>query len=188
MRIFVTGGAGYIGSVMTDVLVDGGHEVTVFDNLSRGHRDAVNPRATFVEGDLVDTPRVLNTLKSNGIEAVIHMAGDALVGESMGNPARYYRNNLIAGISLLEAMRDAGVKPIVFSSTCAVYGVPERTPLDEGDADPPDQPLRRIEAGIRARARAGFNARTASRSSRCATSTPPAPVHALANATSRKRI
>ena len=131
MRIFVTGGAGYIGSVMTDVLVDGGHDVTVFDNLSRGHRDAVNPRATFVEGDLVDTPLVLATLVDRGVEAVIHMAGDALVGESMTHPARYYRNNFVAGLSVLEAMRDAGVKPIVFSSTCAVYGVPERTPLDE---------------------------------------------------------
>jgi UDP-glucose 4-epimerase len=140
MRICVTGGAGYIGSVMTDVLVDGGHEVTVFDNLSRGHRDAVNPRATFVEGDLVDTPHVFRTLKRNGIEAVIHMAGDALVAESMGNPARYYRNNLIAGISLLEAMRDAGVNPIVFSSTCAVYGVPEHTPLDEGMPTRPINP------------------------------------------------
>jgi UDP-glucose 4-epimerase len=131
MRIFVTGGAGYIGSVMTDVLVDDGHDVTVFDNLSRGHRDAISPKATFVQGDLVDTPHVYTTLKERGIEAVIHMAGDALVSESMGNPGRYYQNNLIAGISLLEAMRDAGVKPIVFSSTCAVYGVPERTPLDE---------------------------------------------------------
>ena len=140
MRILVTGGAGYIGSVMTDVLLDRGHEVTVFDNLSRGHRDAVNPRARFVEGDLVDTPHVLTTLKTNGIDAVIHMAGDALVAESMGNPARYYRNNLIAGVSLLEAMRDAGVKPIVFSSTCAVYGVPERTPLDEGMPTRPINP------------------------------------------------
>jgi UDP-glucose 4-epimerase len=127
----VTGGAGYIGSVMTDVLIDGGHEVTVFDNLSRGHRDAISPRARFVEGDLVDTPRVFATLNDSRIEAVIHMAGDALVGESMTHPARYYRNNLIAGLSLLEAMCDAGVKPIVFSSTCAVYGLPERTPLDE---------------------------------------------------------
>lgn len=140
MRILVTGGAGYIGSVMTDVLVDGGHDVTVFDNLSRGHRDAISARATLVEGDLLDTAHVLATLKNNGIEAVIHMAGDALVSESMEKPSRYYRNNLIAGISLLEAMRDAGVKPIVFSSTCAVYGVPERTPLDEGLATNPINP------------------------------------------------
>jgi UDP-glucose 4-epimerase len=140
MRILVTGGAGYIGSVMTDVLIDRGHDVTVFDNLSRGHRDAVSARAALVEGDLVDTRHVFNTLKTSGIEAVIHMAGDALVAESMGNPARYYRNNLIAGVSLLEAMRDAGVKPIVFSSTCAVYGVPERTPLDEGMPTRPINP------------------------------------------------
>jgi UDP-glucose 4-epimerase len=123
---------------MTDVLVEGGHDVTVFDNLSRGHRDAVSPRATFVEGDLVNTPLVLATLKDRGVEAVIHMAGDALVAESMAHPARYYRNNLVGGLSLLEAMRDAGVKPIVFSSTCAVYGVPERTPLDE---DLPTRPI-----------------------------------------------
>ena len=140
MRIIVTGGAGYIGSVMTDVLVDGGHEVTVFDNLSRGHRDAISPRAALVEGDLADTALVLRTLKDRSIEAVIHMAGDALVSESMEKPARYYRNNLIAGLSLLEAMRDAGVAPIVFSSTCAVYGVPERTPLDERMATNPINP------------------------------------------------
>lgn len=140
MRILVTGGAGYIGSVMTDVLIEHAHEVTVLDNLSRGHRDAVSPRAAFVEGDLVDSALVLNTLKARRIEAVIHMAGDALVGESMEHPARYYRTNLVAGLSLLEAMRDAGVKPIVFSSTCAVYGVPDTTPLDEGMPTRPINP------------------------------------------------
>lgn len=140
MRILVTGGAGYIGSVMTDVLVESGHEVTVIDNLSRGHRDALSPGAAFVEGDLLDNALVLGTLKQRRIEAVIHMAGDALVAESMTSPGRYYRSNLVAGLSLLEAMRDAGVKPIVFSSTCAVYGVPESSPLDEGMPTRPVNP------------------------------------------------
>jgi len=140
MRILVTGGAGYIGSVMTDVLVESGHEVTVIDNLSRGHRDALSPDATFVEGDLVDQALVLGALTQRRIEAVIHMAGDALVGESMREPGRYYRNNLLAGLSLLGAMRDAGVKPIVFSSTCAVYGVPDTSPLHEGMPTRPVNP------------------------------------------------
>ena len=131
MNILVTGGAGYIGSVITDVLADGGHDVTVFDNLSRGHRDAVSPLATFVEGDLLNRESILATLRARRIEAVIHMAGDALVGESMQDPGKYYRTNLVAGLTLLEAMREAGVKPIVFSSTCAVYGVPETVPMDE---------------------------------------------------------
>jgi UDP-glucose 4-epimerase len=131
MRVLVTGGAGYIGSVMTDVLLESGHQVTVFDNLSRGHRDAVSPQATFVEGDLLDKASILSTLTERGVEAVIHMAGDALVGESMQDPGRYYRTNLVAGLTLLEAMRDAGVGRIVFSSTCAVYGVPEKVPIDE---------------------------------------------------------
>ena len=97
MRILVTGGAGYIGSVMTDVLVENGHDVTVFDNLSRGYRDAVSPQAAFIQGDLADNALVLGTLKERRIDAVIHMAGDALVGESMQHPGRYYRTNLVAG-------------------------------------------------------------------------------------------
>ncbi len=132
MRILVTGGAGYIGSVMTDVLIDSGHDVAVFDNLSRGYRDAVPPRAAFVHGDLHDTALVRDVLTQQRIDAVVHMAGVALVGESMEDPGAYYRTNLVAGLSLLDAMREAGVTSIVFSSTCAVYGVPEKTPLDEG--------------------------------------------------------
>jgi UDP-glucose 4-epimerase len=131
MRILVTGGAGYIGSVMTDVLVERGHDVTVFDSLARGYRDAVSPQASFVEGDLTNTRLVFDTLNRRRIEAVIHMAGVALVGESMEQPGAYYRTNFVAGLSLLEAMRDAGARAIVFSSTCAVYGVPEKTPLEE---------------------------------------------------------
>jgi UDP-glucose 4-epimerase len=140
MRILVTGGAGYIGSVMTEVLLARGHEVTVVDNLSRGYRDAVAPSATFVEADLANTPVVADTLRRRQIDAVIHMAGVALVGESMQQPGAYYRTNFVAGLSLLEAMRDVGVKSIVFSSTCAVYGVPERTPLDEGMPTRPINP------------------------------------------------
>ncbi len=140
MRILVTGGAGYIGSVMTDVLIDGGHDVAVFDNLSRGYRDAVPSRATFIEGDLNDTRLVAGALKQQKIDAVIHLAGVALVGESMEHPGAYYRTNVVAGLSLLDAMRDAGVKSIVFSSTCAVYGVPETTPLHEGMPTRPINP------------------------------------------------
>lgn len=131
MNILVTGGAGYIGSVMTDVLVDLGHDVTVFDNLSRGHRDAVSPQATFVEGDLLNRDAIRSTLTRRTIDAVIHLAGDALVGESMENPGKYYRTNVIGGLTLLDAMRDAGIRPIVFSSSCAVYGAPEKIPMDE---------------------------------------------------------
>jgi UDP-glucose 4-epimerase len=131
MRILVTGGAGYIGSVLADVLIDLGHEVTVFDNLSRGHRDAVPPGATFIEGDLAERGAILSVLRTREIEAVVHMAGDALVGESMENPGKYYRTNVIAGLTLLEAMRDSDARTIVFSSTCAVYGTPERLPLVE---------------------------------------------------------
>ncbi len=140
MKILITGGAGYIGSVMTDVVIDGGHDVTVLDNLSRGHRDAVSPRAVFVEGDLNDTRLVIDALKQQRVDAVIHMAGVALVGESMEDPGAYYRTNVVAGLSLLEAMVGAGVKSIVFSSTCAVYGVPEKTPLDEGMPTRPINP------------------------------------------------
>ena len=131
MRILVTGGAGYIGSVMTDVLINSGHHVVVFDNLQRGHRDAVRSEAVFVEADLQNKETVVATLRAERIDAVIHMAGDALVGESMQNPGKYYRTNVIAGLTLLEAMEQAGVRLIVFSSTCAIYGVPEKVPIDE---------------------------------------------------------
>jgi UDP-glucose 4-epimerase len=140
MRILVTGGAGYIGSVLTDVLVERGHDVTVFDNLSRGHRDAVSPSATFIEGDLADRPAIFSALKTQNVEAVIHMAGDALVGESMENPGKYYRTNVIAGLTLLEAMRDSGVRAIVFSSTCAVYGIPDQLPIVETTPTKPVNP------------------------------------------------
>lgn len=140
MRVLVTGGAGYIGSAMTEALVLAGHDVTVYDNLSRGHRDAVISDAAFVEGDLLDGERLHGTLTRQRADAVIHMAGVALVSESMQRPALYYRTNLIGGLSLLEAMREAGTKAIVFSSTCAVYGVPASVPIEESTATNPVNP------------------------------------------------
>jgi UDP-glucose 4-epimerase len=140
MRILVTGGAGYIGSVMTDVLIDSGHHVTVLDNLRRGHRDAVRAEAVFVEADLQHTEKVAAALRDDRIEAVIHMAGDALVGESMQNPGKYYRTNMIAGLALLEAMEQSAVRTVVFSSTCAVYGVPENVPIVETTPTRPVNP------------------------------------------------
>jgi UDP-glucose 4-epimerase len=131
MRILVTGGAGYIGSVVAEELIAAGHEVFVYDNLSKGHRAAVHPQATLVEADLMDGETLRRTFREQRTEAVIHMAADALVGESVTNPAKYYRNNFVAGLALLDAMRDASVRRIVFSSTCATYGEPERVPMDE---------------------------------------------------------
>lgn len=138
MRILVTGGAGYIGSVTTEVLCDRGDTVVVFDDLSCGHREAVDPRATFVEGNLLDTGRVRATLEAHQIDAVMHLAAYALVGESVTDPGKYYRNNVMGGVSLLEAMKEAGTRRFVFSSTCAIFGQPARMPIDE---DTPKAPL-----------------------------------------------
>ena len=134
MRVLVTGGAGYIGSVITDQLVADGHTVVVYDNLSKGHREAVARDAVFVQADLLDEITLLDTLRSQGIEAVMHMAASSLVGESMTRPDAYYRNNVIATLGLLRAMVDSGVRMLVFSSTAAVYGEPERQPIVESDA------------------------------------------------------
>jgi UDP-glucose 4-epimerase len=138
MRVLVTGGAGYIGSVVSEQLVNDGHEVVVYDNLSKGHRDAVVAGARFVEGDLLDADKLRETL--NGIDAVIHMAAFSLVGESVEKPSKYYHNNVVAGLVLLDAMRDCGVKRIVFSSTAATYGEPEAQPIFESAPTNPTNP------------------------------------------------
>src|SRR6185436_5944530 len=117
MRVLVTGGAGYIGSVVSEQLVNDGHEVVVYDNLSKGHRDAVVEGARFVEADLLDADKLRETLNDNRIEAVIHMAAFSLVGESVEQPSKYYHNNVVAGLVLLDAMRECGIRRIVFSST-----------------------------------------------------------------------
>jgi UDP-glucose 4-epimerase len=140
MKILVTGGAGYIGSVVTEELLNDGHEVVVYDSLYKGHRAAVDPRAKFVQADLMDSEALRRALKENQIEAVIHMAADSLVGESVEQPVKYYRNNLVAGLNLLDAMRDCDIRKLVFSSTAATYGEPAKQPIEEGDPNAPTNP------------------------------------------------
>lgn len=137
MNVLVVGGAGYIGSHAVRLLMDHGHQVTVYDNLSRGHAAAV-PDGMLVQGDLADREKLVATLRQNQIEAVMHFAAFALVNESVNDPSLYYRNNVIAALELLDAMRQADVKKIVFSSTTATYGEPEIVPIPETT---PQQPI-----------------------------------------------
>src|SRR6476659_6070002 len=131
MKILVVGGAGYIGSVCTELLLNEGHTVAVFDNLSEGHRAAIDRRANFFEGDLADLEKIRSTLAEFQPEAVMHFAASALVGESMQDPSKYFRNNIGHGLNLLDAMIATGANRLVFSSTCAIFGPPERLPIDE---------------------------------------------------------
>ena len=140
MKILVTGGAGYIGSVVTEELIKDGHDVVVYDSLYKGHRDAIAPGAEFVQADLADIATLTFTLQSRRVEAVIHMAADSLVGESCQNPAKYYRNNVVNGLNLLEAMRQSSVQRLVFSSTAATYGEPEKQPITEHAPNAPTNP------------------------------------------------
>ena len=140
MRIFVTGGAGYIGSICVEEMLNRGHEVAVLDNLTEGHRAAVDPRATYYQADLSDREAVARAIGEFGPEAVMHFAANALVGESMENPSKYFRNNVSNGVNLLDAMVENGVKKFVFSSTCATFGVPERMPIDESLPQRPINP------------------------------------------------
>jgi UDP-glucose 4-epimerase len=140
VKTFVTGGAGYIGSVTVERLLEAGHEVIVFDNLERGHRAAVDPRARLIIGDLRELASIASALDQTRPEAVMHFAAYALVGESMAHPEMYFANNVKGGINLAEAMLKAGVKKIVFSSTCATYGQPDRMPITEDTPQKPANP------------------------------------------------
>jgi UDP-glucose 4-epimerase len=131
MKILVVGGAGYIGSVCAELLLNEGHEVAIFDNLTEGHRAAIDPRAIFIEGDLSDRAAIGAALSKVHPDAVMHFAANALVGESMENPSKYFRNNVGNGLNLLDAMIEARVTRLVFSSTCAIFGPPDRLPIDE---------------------------------------------------------
>jgi len=133
MRILVTGGAGYVGSVSVERFVAAGHHVTVVDDLSTGHRGAVPPEAVLEVTSYGDAGALRSILERDRIEAVLHCGAKSLVGESMLDPARYYHDNVVGGVALLDAMRATGVGRIVFSSTAATYGVPERTPIVETD-------------------------------------------------------
>ncbi len=134
MKLLVTGGAGYVGSIVSRQLLQRGHEVVVLDNLERGHREAVAADARFVEADLRDRAQI-STAVAEGFDGVLHFAALALVAESVSHPERYYRTNVTGTLNLLEAMRDASVPRLVFSSTCAVYGQPDEVPIRE-DAPP----------------------------------------------------
>jgi len=137
MRVLVTGGAGYIGSVVAAQLVAAGHDVVVLDDLSTGHAGAVPPGATFVKGTLRDCAA---EVLADGVEAVLHFAAKSLVGESVADPAKYWSNNLGGTVALLEAMREIGVRTLVFSSTAAVYGEPEGPTVRETDPTRPTSP------------------------------------------------
>ncbi len=140
MKILVTGGAGYIGGTVAEELLQAGHSVVIYDNLCHGHRSMLPAAATFVEGDLDDRELLLNTLAGGSFDGVLHFAALIEAGESMQKPEIYFRNNSATTLTLLETMLATGVKRLVFSSTAALYGEPESTPIRE------DAPLRPTNA------------------------------------------
>jgi UDP-glucose 4-epimerase len=130
-RILVTGGAGYVGSVSVEAFLAAGHSVLVLDDLTTGHRAAVPAGAQLHVGSYGESAEVTRLLIDEGVEAILHCAARSLVGESIANPSRYFRDNVAGGVALLEAAREVGVDRVVFSSTAAVYGVPDATPITE---------------------------------------------------------
>jgi UDP-glucose 4-epimerase len=138
MNITVIGGAGYIGSHATKLLVEKGHKVSVIDNLGNGHRAAVHAKASFYCADCANTFGLIDIFQKEKTEAIMHFAASAYVGESVTDPRKYYRNNVANTVSMLDAMHATGIKKLVFSSTCATYGVPERVPMTE---DLPQRPI-----------------------------------------------
>lgn len=140
MTVLVTGAAGYIGSVVAERLLEHGHAVAAFDDLSQGHRAAVPSGAHFFEGDLRDRTRLAEVMSAVRPDAAVHLAAEALVGESVADPAKFFTVNVTGGLNLLDAMRAAGVGRLVFSSTAAVYGEPQEIPVGE------DAPLRPVNA------------------------------------------
>lgn len=139
-NIFIAGGAGYIGSACTEYMLNHGYQVTVFDSLVTGHRKAVDPRATFIQGDLADREKLLEIFRNGSYDAVMHFAAFSLVGESMKNPGKYFRNNLANAINLADAAVEGKVQAFVFSSTAATFGEPKNIPIRENDEQKPINP------------------------------------------------
>jgi UDP-glucose 4-epimerase len=139
-KVLVTGGSGYIGSVVTKRLIERGYQVSVFDNLERGHRCNVDPAAELIIGDLRNEGEIREAMRNVRPDAVLHFAAYALVGESMANPMMYFENNVKGGVNLLSAMEEVGCKRIIFSSSCATYGVPPSLPIEETMQQKPTNP------------------------------------------------
>jgi UDP-glucose 4-epimerase len=135
VNILITGGAGYIGSVTTALLLEAGHTVTVLDNLSQGHRDAIPEGARFIKADITEAATVIKP--EDGIEAVIHLAGFIAAGESMSNPEMYWQNNTVGTLKMLDGLRSLGIRKLIFASTAAVYGNPAEIPITEQTAKEP---------------------------------------------------
>jgi UDP-glucose 4-epimerase len=139
-HVLVTGGAGYIGSVVCRTLLERGHSIVVLDNLEEGHRSALPAKGGFFQGDLADQTLLKEIFRTHRIETVVHLAANCLVGESVHHPEKYYENNVSNGLALLKAMRASGVKKLVFSSTAAVYGEPLSSPIEETHPTRPVNP------------------------------------------------
>lgn len=148
MNILVTGGAGYIGSHFVKKAIEADHNVIVFDNLSRGHREAVHPKAKFEQVDLLDIKSLTDKLLNYKIEAVVHFAAFAYVGESVEHPSLYYENNVIGTLHLLKAIQLRDIKKFVFSSTCSLYGNPEKIPITESESEKPINPYAKTKLFI----------------------------------------
>jgi UDP-glucose 4-epimerase len=148
MRIFVTGGAGYVGSHCVRAVCDAGHDVVVLDDLSSGHRDAVDSRAKLIVGDLADTVMLGKTFADGAFDAVMHFAAFLDVNESVREPLRYYRNNVANSVTLLEQMRAHDIRKLVFSSSCATYGLPAAVPITEEMPQEPISPYGRTKLAM----------------------------------------
>ncbi|HOP50619.1 MAG TPA: UDP-glucose 4-epimerase GalE [Ignavibacteriales bacterium] len=148
MRILVTGGAGYIGSHTVKQLIKNNYDVVVLDNLSRGHKEAVHSKAKLLNCDLLNYDNLLNTLKNEKIDAVIHFAAFAYVGESTEKPDIYYRNNVVGSYNLINAVKELAIKYFIFSSTCSVYGNPLQIPISEEESIKPINPYAKTKKAV----------------------------------------